>query len=105
MKQKSFATLGQCIGFEKYGRATRKARFLSGMETLVPWAEFCAIIEPHYPKAGNGRPPVGLERMLCMYFIANWFNLADEACVRKRGQVSRFAYFPHAVSYVMRKAR
>jgi len=42
---------------------------------LVPWAEFCTLIEPHYPKAGNGRPPVGLERMLRMYFVANWFNL------------------------------
>ena len=50
------------------------------MDTLVPWAEFCSVIEPYYPKAGNGRPPVGLERMLRMYFIANWFNLADLAC-------------------------
>ncbi len=46
----------------------------------MPWAEFCALIEPHYPKAGNGRPPVGLERMLRMYCVANWFNLSDEAC-------------------------
>ena len=67
-------------GFEKHGRATRKAEFLARMETLMPWAEFCALIEPHYPKAGNGRPPIGLERMLRMYCIANWFNLADEAC-------------------------
>jgi len=50
------------------------------METLVPWTEFCKLIEPHYAKAGNGRPPVGLERMLRMYLIANWFNLGDEAC-------------------------
>jgi IS5 family transposase len=50
------------------------------MEALMPWSEFCALIDPHYPKAGNGRPPVGLERMLRMYWIANWFNLADEAC-------------------------
>jgi IS5 family transposase len=46
----------------------------------VPWSEFCALIEPHYPKAGNGRPPIGIERMLRMYLVANWFNLADEAC-------------------------
>jgi IS5 family transposase len=38
------------------------------------------VIEPHYPKAGNGRPPVGLERMLRMYFVQHWFNLADVAC-------------------------
>jgi IS5 family transposase len=50
------------------------------METLVPWEEFVKVIEPFYPKAGNGRPPVGLERILRMYFIANWFNLSDVAC-------------------------
>ena len=77
MKQ---TTLAMSTGFEKHGRATRKAEFLSKMETLMPWSEFCALIEPHYPKAGNGRPPIGLERILRMYCIANWFNLADEAC-------------------------
>lgn len=73
-------TLAGAKGFEKHSRATRKAEFLARMESLVPWAEFCALIEPHYPKAGNGRPPVGLERMLRMYFVANWFNLSDMAC-------------------------
>jgi len=73
-------TLSMAKGFEKHNRATRKAEFLARMESLIPWAEFCALIEPHYPKAGNGRPPVGLERMLRMYCVANWFNLADEAC-------------------------
>lgn len=38
------------------------------------------VIEPHHPKAGNGRPPIGLERMLRMYFVQHCFNLADEAC-------------------------
>ncbi|MDO9271385.1 MAG: IS5/IS1182 family transposase, partial [Rugosibacter sp.] len=55
MKQTTLAV----AGFEKHGRATRKAEFLSRMDALVPWAEFCALIEPHYPRAGNGRPPVG----------------------------------------------
>ena len=41
----------------------------------------CSVTEPQYPKAGNGRPPIGLERTLCMYFVQHWFNLADEACV------------------------
>jgi IS5 family transposase len=50
------------------------------MNEIVPWKELCAVIEPHYPKPGNGRPPVGLERMLRMYFVQHWFNLADEAC-------------------------
>ena len=73
-------TLAAAKGFEKHNRATRKAEFLARMESLMPWAEFCTVIEPHYPKAGNGRPPVGLERMLRMYCVANWFNLSDEAC-------------------------
>ena len=47
---------------------------------IVPWAALCAVIEPHYPKAGNGRPPIGLERMLRIHFIQHWFNLADLAC-------------------------
>jgi IS5 family transposase len=77
MKQMTLAT---GTGFELHVRPTRKAEFLAKMESLMPWAELCALIEPHYPKAGNGRPPIGLERMLRMYWVANWFNLADEAC-------------------------
>lgn len=86
-------TLAVTTGFEKYGRATRKAEFLARMEGLMPWAEFCALIEPHYPKAGNGRPPVGLERMLRMYCVANWFNLADEACEDALYDVAVFREF------------
>lgn len=52
-------TLAAAKGFERHGRSTRKAEFLARMEALMPWAEFCTLIEPHYPQAGNGRPPVG----------------------------------------------
>src|SRR5271167_2283999 len=52
---------------------------LEEMEQVVPWGELCALIEPHYPKVGNGRPPVGLERMLRLYFLQQWFNLSDPA--------------------------
>ena len=45
----------------------------------MPWAELCALIEPVYPKAGKGRPPVGVERMLRIYFLQQWFNLSDPA--------------------------
>ena len=86
-------TLAGAKGFEKHGRATRKAEFLARMESLMPWAEFCALIEPHYPKAGNGRPPVGLERMLRMYCVANWFNLSDEACEDALYDVAVFREF------------
>jgi len=50
------------------------------MAAIVPWSALCEVIEPHYPKAGNGRPPIGLERMLRIHFIQHWFNLADLAC-------------------------
>jgi IS5 family transposase len=50
------------------------------METVVPWARLEALIEPHYPKTGKvGRPPVGLSKMLRMYFLQQWYTLADEA--------------------------
>ncbi|MDR3352504.1 MAG: IS5/IS1182 family transposase, partial [Zoogloeaceae bacterium] len=55
MKQQTFAMVK---GFEKHSRKTRKEAFLARMERLVPWSEFCALIEPYYPKAGHGRPPV-----------------------------------------------
>ena len=86
-------TLAATKGFEKHSRATRKAEFLARMEDLVPWAEFCSLIEPYYPKAGNGRPPIGLERMLRMYCVANWFNLADEACEDALYDVAVFREF------------
>jgi|GEM_PF-2810647 len=53
---------------------------LATIDQIVPWQELCAIIEPYYPKAGKGRPPVELKRMLRMSFVQHWFNLADESC-------------------------
>jgi transposase, IS5 family len=66
-------------GFEKYIKTTRRAQFLAEMDRVVPWRELCARIEPVYPKAGDGRPPIGVERMLRMYFLQHWFNLSDPA--------------------------
>jgi IS5 family transposase len=81
MKQQTLAmAIDQNSQYEQYRRPTRREAFLATMEQIVPWAELCSVIEPHYPKAGNGRPPVGLERMLRMYFVQHWFNLADAAC-------------------------
>lgn len=93
MKGMTQMTLAASKRFEVYGRSTRKAEFLARMEALVPWAEFCALIEPYYAKPGNGRPPVGLERMLRMYFVANWFNLADEACEDALYDIAAFRDF------------
>lgn len=66
-------------GFERYTKKTRRAQFLEEMNQVVPWTKLCALIEPHYPKAGNGRPPVGIEHMLRIYFVQQWFNLSDPA--------------------------
>src|SRR5215470_1239479 len=70
-------TLAMANGFERYTKKTRRALFLKQMEQVVPWKKWCRLIEPYYPKAGNGRPPVGLERMLRIYFLQQWFNLSD----------------------------
>ena len=81
MKQQTLAMAAdQNAEYEQYRKPTRRDIFLATMERIVPWEALCSVIEPHYPKAGNGRPPIGLERMLRMYFVQHWFNLADEAC-------------------------
>jgi IS5 family transposase len=79
MKQTTLAMAAE-QHFENYRKPTRRDEFLKTMEAIVPWTALCGVIEPHYPKAGNGRPPIGLERMLRIHFIQHWFNLADLAC-------------------------
>ncbi|MGF6855356.1 IS5 family transposase [Paraburkholderia sp. CI3] len=81
MKQQTLAMAAdQGAGFETDRKRTRRDEFLDTMNAIVPWAQLCAVIEPHYPKRGNGRPPIGLERMLRIHFVQHWFNLADFAC-------------------------
>ena len=93
MKQQSFAVPGQCSGFECFGRTTHTAEFHARMDTLVPCRAFCGLIEALYPKASKGRRPVGLGRMLRMYFIANGFNLVYEACEDALYDVPMFRAF------------
>lgn len=53
MKQQTLAPAAdRGEGFDQHRRATRRDVFLSTMEQLVPWSALCAVIEPHYPKAG-----------------------------------------------------
>ena len=81
MKQQTLAMAADLDnGFEHSRKPTRREEFLRTMQTIVPWAALCQVIEPHYPKAGNGRPPIGLERMLRIHFLQHWFNRADLAC-------------------------
>jgi IS5 family transposase len=58
-------------------KQTRRDIFLAEMQVVVPWERLIAVVEPYYPKSGKrGRPPIGIERM---YFIQQWYGLADVA--------------------------
>jgi IS5 family transposase len=91
MRQITFANQAS---FEKYARPSRREQFLNTMETVVPWSALEALIAPYYPKAGNGRQPVGLTIMLRIYFLQHWFNLSDpgaEDALYESAVLRRFA--------------
>ena len=72
--QQSFADM-------EYGnrrRRTKRDEFLEEMNEIIAWDEWCALVEPYYPKGKRGRPPRGVEIMLRMYLLQSWFNLSDE---------------------------
>jgi IS5 family transposase len=75
LKQVSFASLA----YEGKKKQTRKEKFLSEMDQIIPWKKLTRLIKPHYPKGGNGRPPMGVEKMLRIYFMQQWFKLSDPA--------------------------
>jgi IS5 family transposase len=72
-EQRTFAS----VAWTQKGKVTRREQFLAEMDAVIPWVRLIALIEPHYPKAGNGRQPLGLEKMLRIYFLQQWFNLSD----------------------------
>ncbi|MBU0592295.1 MAG: IS5 family transposase [Gammaproteobacteria bacterium] len=75
MKQLSFAAKE----YVKKPKETRKEKFLREMEAVVPWGRLLSVIEPHYPKAGNGRRPYALSIMLRIHFMQQWFGYSDAA--------------------------
>lgn len=75
MKQLSLAA----TDFVKKPKQTRREKFLLEMEAVVPWSRLLAVIEPVYPKAGNGRRPYELSTMLRIHFMQQWFNYSDAA--------------------------
>ncbi len=79
MRQTTFAGMG----FERFGKTTRRAAFLAEMDQVVSSKELCHLIESVYRKPGNGRPPVGLERMLRIDFLQQWFNPSDPGWKRR----------------------
>ncbi len=76
MHQQTFAE----ATFERYRKPTRREVFLDDMDRVIPWGELAAVIDPFYPKPdGAGRPPVGVERMLRIHCLQQWFTLSDPA--------------------------
>lgn len=89
-KQQTFAGLA----WQNKGKKTRREKFLAEMDAIIPWRQLLELLEPHYPKAGNGRPPLGLEKMLRIYFLQIWFNLSDpgaEEAIYDSESMRRFA--------------
>jgi len=88
--QRTFASMA----WSAKGKITRREHFLTEMDAVLPWPRLLRLIEPHYPKAGNGRQPLGLEKMLRIYFLQQWFNLSDpqaEDAIYDSESMRRFA--------------
>ena len=73
IQQTTFAS----VAWQNQGKITHCERFLAAMDAVIPWSRLLGLIEPHYPKAGNGTQPKPMEQMLRSYFMQNWFNLSD----------------------------
>ena len=67
------------LGLNLSTKRTRKREFLDEMNRVVPWSALTAQIEPHYPKCKTGRPPMGIDTMLRIHFLQQWFGLSDPA--------------------------
>jgi IS5 family transposase len=89
-QQRTFAS----EAWSRKGKRTRRERFLGEMDAVMPWGRLIELIEPHYPKAGRGRRPHDLERMLRIYFLQQWFSLSDpqaEDAIYDSESMRRFA--------------
>jgi len=75
MKTLSFASLA----YETKKKKTKREKFLEEMDKVIPWDELLEEIKKYYPKAGNGRQPMPLKRMLKIYFMQQWYKLSDPA--------------------------
>ncbi len=75
MTQPTFASLA----WDGKGKVTRRERFLTEMDAVIPWPRMLGLIEAHYVRAGQGTQPLPPARMLRIYFLQHWFNLSDPA--------------------------
>ena len=64
--------------FTNRRRKTKRELFLEQMDKIIPWADWVNMIAAYYPSGKRGRPPIGIETMLRMYLMQNWFSLSDE---------------------------
>jgi transposase, IS5 family len=67
------------LGLNLSTKRTRKREFLDEMERVVPWAALVQVVQPYYPRAKTGRPPFGIETMLRIHYLQQWFALSDPA--------------------------
>jgi len=74
------------LEFATKKRQTRRERFLDQIEAATPWALLLEQMEPFYPKARRGRPPIGLERMLRMYIVQQWYASGDPRVLGLQGR-------------------
>ena len=81
--------------FSSKRRQTRKEIFLSRMDALLPWPQLLDVIEPYYPKAGNGRRPYPLESMLRIHCMQQWYSLSDEAMEDALYEIASMRLFAH----------
>lgn len=73
MKQQTFTD----VEYSRRKKKTRREEFLDTMNQMIPWEHWIDLIKPYYPSGKRGRPTRGIETMLRMYLMQNWFNLSD----------------------------
>jgi transposase, IS5 family len=87
-------SLAQQAEFQRFAKKTRREQFLEEMDSVMPWAELLMLVAPYYSKGETGRKPVGLEIMLRVYFLQQWFALSDpgvEDALYESAVLRRFA--------------
>ena len=77
---------GKQLGFSDYElptakKQTKRERFLSEMEVVLPWQALIELIEPHYPKTSKkgGRFPCPLATIMRIHLLQQWYSLRDPA--------------------------
>jgi transposase, IS5 family len=81
------------LGLNLNVKKTRKREFLEEMERVVPWQVLCEVVEPHYPKGKTGRPPMGVQTMLRVHYMQQWFGLSDPAMEEALHEVPLYREF------------